>query len=111
MLTDLMATCLKAAGIEGIETDGLDLKENAARGGYPYIISEGEGFLTISDGELKYIHVTKNNNKRGDEFFELYDLTDDPYEFVNVVDDPRYYARLRELEKAALNLFMDQLLP
>jgi arylsulfatase A-like enzyme len=111
MLTDIMATCLKAAGIEGLETDGLDLKENVAQGGYPYIISEGEGFLTISDGELKYIHITKNNNKWGDEFFELYDLSADPHEFVNVIDDPEYSGRLRNLEKAALTVLMDQLLP
>ncbi|MDF2959550.1 MAG: betC [Paenibacillus sp.] len=106
MLTDIMATCLKAAEAPPLPIDGRDFKELIDQGGYPYAFSEGEGFFTVSDGKRKYIHVCKN----GREHYELFDLEADPHEYTNVADLPEYAETLAELRKAATNLFMKKLL-
>ena len=106
MLTDMMATCLKAAGLPQIPTDGGDFKEVIERGGHRYVFSEGEGFVTVSDGELKYIHVSKP----GRECCELFDLKNDPDEFDNVIDRSEYAQKLAELRHAINNLFIRKLL-
>ncbi|MDF2963224.1 MAG: sulfatase [Paenibacillus sp.] len=106
MLTDIMATCLKAAGAEPIPTDGHDFQDMIEQGGYRYVFSEGEGFFTVSDGKRKYIHV----NKHGREHYELFDLEKDRHELVNVADLPEYAPDLAELRKAALHLFLKKLL-
>jgi arylsulfatase len=107
MLTDIMATCMKAAKVQNpVQTDGLDFKENIELGGYKYVFSEGEGFISVSDGTLKYIHVQKN----GREHHEMFDLSNDPHEFDNIVDLPEYAESLAELRKQINNLFMKKLL-
>ncbi|CAN7758042.1 sulfatase-like hydrolase/transferase [Paenibacillus sp. LjRoot56] len=106
MLTDIMATCLKSADAPPIATDGRDFKEGIEAGGYNYVVSEGEGFLTISNGRIKYIHVAKN----GREHEELFDLVKDPEEFENVVSYPAYVHELAELRRVAIQMFMKKLL-
>ncbi|UQZ82435.1 Arylsulfatase [Paenibacillus konkukensis] len=106
MLTGIMATCLKTAGAPPIPTDGRDFQESEGLGGYRYIMSEGEGFLAVSDGRCKYIHVVKH----GREHYELFDLITDPNEFDNVADRPEYAAVLAELRKEAANALMKKLL-
>ncbi|MGG1554800.1 sulfatase family protein [Paenibacillus ferrarius] len=106
MLTDIMATCLRTAGAEVPLTDGRDFQESIDCGGYAYTYSEGEGFATISDGRFKYVHVVK----MGREFYELFDLANDPQEFYNVIDAPEHFAVVAELRKQLSNLFMKKLL-
>jgi arylsulfatase len=106
MLTDIFATCLKVAGAPPLPTDGRDFKERLEEGGCDYVFSEGEGFLTVSNGRRKYIHVAKN----GREHEELFDLEQDPYEFDNVASIPAYAPVLAELRRAAIQLFMRKLL-
>ncbi|MBD2869009.1 sulfatase-like hydrolase/transferase [Paenibacillus arenilitoris] len=106
MLTDIMATCLNAAGMMKNETDGRDFKHLMAEGGYRYVYGEGEGFFCVSDGRMKYIHIEKN----GRTHYELFDLEKDPNEFDNVADSPEYAAELAELRNAEASLFMKKLL-
>ncbi|MFB9279432.1 sulfatase-like hydrolase/transferase [Cohnella cellulosilytica] len=107
-LTDLMPTCLQAAGADssGLALDGADLHAVIAHGGHPYVFSEGEGFITVSDGRMKYIQVRKQGREHG----ELFDRLHDPLEFENVIDRPEYAAALAELRLAINNLFMHKLL-
>lgn len=106
MLTDIMPTCLRAAGIVDQQTDGVALPDNVARGGYRHVFAEGENFLAVSDGVMKYVQV-----KRGEERLrELFDLVEDPHEVTNVVDQPAARPKVIELEWAITDLFMDDLL-
>ncbi|MBB6730862.1 sulfatase-like hydrolase/transferase [Cohnella zeiphila] len=106
-LTDIMETCLKTAGAESPpETDGIDFRENIARGGYEFVFSEGEGFASVSDGRWKYVHVAK----MGQSFAELFDLESDPSEFHNVAELPEHAAVLASLRKQLTDLFMKKLL-
>ncbi|CAG7600791.1 Arylsulfatase [Paenibacillus solanacearum] len=106
MLTDIMATCMKAASVPEVPTDGKDFQEVIDSGGYKYVFSEGEGFFTVSDGRMKYIHVVK----AGREHYELFDMEQDPLEFDNVIDRAEYAPALAELRNAANNLFLRKLL-
>lgn len=106
MLTDIMATCMKAAGEPALETDGHDFKELIDKGGYEYVYAEGEGFFSISNGRLKYVHINKN----GRDHHELFDLVNDPHEFSNVADRPEYLPQLAEFRYREATLFMNKLL-
>lgn len=106
MLTDIMATCMKTAGIQPIPTDGIDFAEKIEEGGYPYVFSEGEGFVSVSDGRMKYIHVNKN----AQEYDELFDLEKDPHEFDNVIGRKEYGEILTVLQKQIIDLFMKKVL-
>ncbi|WP_202914636.1 sulfatase-like hydrolase/transferase [Paenibacillus antri] len=106
MLTDILATCAKAAGAEPVETDGRDFKASIAEGGYRYVYAEGEGFFSVSDGRMKYVHIEKD----GRTHYELFDLEKDPDEFHDVSDDPDYAPALAELRKAEASLYMKALL-
>lgn len=107
MLTDLFATCLTEAAVDGIKTDGEDLRDVTARGGHEYIFSEGEGYLAVSDGRYKYVRVHKHNEN----FNELIDLEADPNEFKNLIDDPSCKDALIRLERAVLDHLMAHVLP
>jgi len=107
MLTDLFATCLQAAGVAGVASDGISLIERITTGGCPYVFSEGEQFLTVSDGTMKYVRLRRDDGQ----FAELFDLARDPYEFENVIERPEYARSLTHLQTAALDLFTDALLP
>jgi len=108
MLTDILATCATAAGLDLPDrTDGMDFRENIARGGYEYVFSEGEGFLSVSDGRTKYIHVRQGNKQ----FTECFDLEADPNETRNIADDPASAERLAAIRKAAIDFLLTDLLP
>lgn len=107
MLTDLLPTFLDAAGAQAPEVDGMALSTNVARGGYPYVFAEGEGFAAASDGKTKLVIAS-----RGDEQFrELFDLEHDPGEVHNVIDDPVHAPQAMKLQQALIDLFMERLLP
>lgn len=106
-LTDLFATCMGAAGIEGIPTDGADLRQLAAAGGHPYVFAEGEGYLAVSDGRYKYAHI----RKPGERFDELLDLEKDPGEYENAIGREENQPALVDLERQAVTHFMLETLP
>ena len=108
MLIDLMPTILRTAGAEDAPAvDGMDLRENVARGGYRYVVSEGDGFLCVSDGNAKLVRVRIGKQ----EFVELLDLEGDPHEFHNVANRPEHARRRIELSDELNRLFIDALLP
>lgn len=106
MLTDIMATCLQAAGLPIPAADSSDLLELHRNGGRPYVFCEGEGFAAISDGVVKYIQVDKPDEA----FTELIDLAEDPEEFGNVLHKPELAAKRFELQRALAETFMSSLL-
>lgn len=107
MLTDIMPTVLKAAGAHDIRTDGMDFKDDLARGGSRYVFSEGEQFISVSDGRYKYVQVERNDGK----FYELFDMEGDPNEFYNVINNDEYRDVLSDLRKQIIDLFIQKLLP
>lgn len=112
MLTDILPTCLRAADIPPIACDGMDLKENMDRGGYQYVFGEGEGYIAVSDGTVKYIWIQKEGAEgEKQELRELIDMSIDPNEIENRIDDPAYSGRLAELQGEIIRLFMKKLLP
>jgi len=107
MSTNICPTILKAAGIEENECDGVDYLDDVSRGGSRYTFAEGERFVTVSDGRHKYVQVEKG----GKQFYELFDLTKDPEEFYNVIDDPEYQVELANMRREVTNHFIHTLLP
>lgn len=75
--TDFLPTCLDVAGISAPPCDGHSLRDT--QWSRPYTFAEGEGFLAVTDGTCKYIHVQKGT-ECGREFL---DLETDPDEFEN----------------------------
>jgi arylsulfatase A-like enzyme len=116
-LTDVAPTCLRAAGLpeatgaaeaaEPLLPQGLALEEQIRRGGRPFVLAEGERFVTISDGRTKYVTAQRGERR----YRELLDLEADPHEFRNVIDRPEYAARLAGIQAALETLFVDALLP
>ncbi|TVY11095.1 sulfatase family protein [Paenibacillus cremeus] len=106
MLTDIMATCLAAAGLPEVPTDGRDFLQSMQDGGHPYVFAEGEGFIAVSDGTLKYVQTLKG----GAEYAEMFDLEKDPHEYENVIERSEYAPDLARLRKAIINHFMPKLL-
>ncbi|MCL2640409.1 MAG: sulfatase-like hydrolase/transferase, partial [Phycisphaerales bacterium] len=105
-LTDLMPTCLTAAGAPPLPvpqmTDGRDLRRSIVDGGHSHILAESEGLVTISDGRFKYTQCRAG----GEEVCEAYDLVNDPHEFDSVVDHPE----VGRLRSKLLSVFMNDLL-
>src|SRR5690606_37627293 len=85
-LIDLLPTFTQVAGIEHRLVDGVPLSQRIQDGGSEYVVAEGEGFVTISDGQYKFTRVRQQKA----EYAELVDLTADPYEYRNCIDDPAY---------------------
>lgn len=107
MLIDLMPTILQVAGVEAPPMDGVDLRTNVERGGYRYILAEGDNFICVSDGVTKLVRV---RTKRRD-YVELIDLAADPHEHHNLADRPEYAGRRAELAQVLVDVFLDALLP
>ena len=107
MLTDIFATCMSVAGVEGIKTDGEDLRTVMENGGRDYVFAEGEGYLSVSDGRYKYIHIKKPN----EEFYEFFDLETDPHEYENKINAPECKDAIIRLKGEAVTHFMNIILP
>ncbi len=75
--TDFLPTCLDVAGISVPPCDGHSLCDTGWSREYTF--AEGEGFLAVTDGTCKYVHVQKGT-ENGREFL---DLETDPGEFEN----------------------------
>lgn len=107
MSTNICPTILKAAGVEEHQCNGTDYLDDIAAGGSRYTFAEGERFATVSDGRFKYVQAVKG----GREFYELFDLQEDPEEFHNVIDLPSNQRELATLRREVTNHFMETLLP
>lgn len=94
--TDFLPTCLGAAGGRQICCDGNDLADSTWSREYTF--AEGEGFMAVTDGLRKYIHLQRQNGKKR----ELIDLMKDPHEFDNRVSWPEYQAEAAHLEEKML---------
>lgn len=94
--TDFLPTCLKEADIQAPECDGKPLQDSQWKRDYTF--AEGEGYLAVTDGTYKYIHVQKGREHGR----ELLDLKADPHEFVNHIEKTEYQAVLSRLREQAL---------
>ena len=100
---DIFPTVLSAAGITDLpKCDGNPIEETVSRGGLDYIISECEDRVAIVKGdaklELNRAGVKPNFPDQPSVLFrEFYDLGEDPYEFENRYDDPKYSDKIKEL--------------
>ena len=107
-LVDVAPTCWRAAGIAPPgQVDGVSLEEEMERGGRGHVLAEGEGFLALSDGRMKYVTATRG----GQRFRELLDLEVDPLEYENVIDRPEYAERHLDLASSLERVLVDALLP
>jgi arylsulfatase A-like enzyme len=108
-LNDILPTCLDAAGLPRIETDGQSLFDRGGEVERKYSFAEGEGYIACTDGRYKYVHV----QKRGEEYRELLDRGTDPDEFNNLVDspDPSCREALIRLREKVIEHFMPKVLP
>lgn len=99
--TDLLPTCLKAAGGRIPVCDGKALSD--AEWVREYTFAEGEGYLAVTDGCCKYVHVQKGKEKGR----ELLDLRNDPGEFENRIAREEYQGTLAMLR----NKMIEHILP
>lgn len=101
---DILPTCLEAAGIEQIKCDGESMYRPTGR---QYTFAEGEGYLAVTDGRYKYVHV----QKPGEDYRELIDTEADPDEFESIIDDPDCAPVLSRLREKVIEHFMGKVLP
>jgi len=98
---DLVPTIRDFAGLDQIECDGLSLKPILCGEANPprrdYVIAQYYSkqqwvnpIRTIRTAEHKYNHYIDHGE-------ELYDLTNDPHEIVNLANDPKHARTKREL--------------
>lgn len=99
--TDFLPTCLDCAGIAIPVCDGRSLRDRSWQRRYTF--AEGEGYLAVTDGVYKYVHVQKGNENGR----ELLDLKEDPNEFENRIDREAYQEKLAGL----LNEMIRHILP
>lgn len=93
---ELFPTLLAAGGAPLPEKrDGQPLDQMVQNGGRAYIISECDNRVAIVRDGIK-LEINRAGPK-GKTFYELYDLKEDPHEFVNLYGDSRYADVQREL--------------
>lgn len=89
---EVFPTILSLAGCPLPEScDGIPLEEMALRGGREYIISECDYRVAVIQDGLKLCWNVYE--RTGQMYHELYDLKNDPMEFVNLYEDPSYRQR------------------
>ncbi len=106
MLVDVLPTCLAALSLDHSFCDGLPLRQRESLGGAEFVFAEGEGFLAVSDGRYKLARVAQGERQHT----ELIDQEDDPYEFVNRIDDRDHQKILTRLQAQVADLLMDTVL-
>jgi arylsulfatase A-like enzyme len=106
MLIDILPTCMDAAGIDGVQTDGVPLRERIQAGGAEYVFAEGEGFLAVSDGSHKLVRVAQEERSN----WEFLDLSTDPYEFMNQISNDQHAHKIAELQSELMHLLMQDAL-
>jgi arylsulfatase A-like enzyme len=103
--TDILPTCLETAGGTKISCDGLSLYQEEI--GREYTFAEGEGYMAVTDGKYKYIHVQKEKEN----YRELLDMQSDPHELKNHINTPEYQPLLSRLREKLIEHMMPKILP
>ncbi|MEA5014310.1 MAG: sulfatase-like hydrolase/transferase [Candidatus Limiplasma sp.] len=106
-LNDIFPTVMQAAGLEAPNVDGKPLQTQLENGGMDYTFAEGEGYLAVTDGSMKYIHV----EKPGEHYRELLDRRADPQEFDNQLGKAEYAPEASRLQEQLINHLMQTVLP
>lgn len=106
-LLDILPTILSFADADQIKCDGRNLIDQIAEGGYQYIFAEGEGFLAVTDGRYKYVHI----QKPGENYQELLDSKEDPEESYNLIREASYAPDLARLRGHLIEHIMADILP
>lgn len=106
-LNDVYPTCMKAAGLTPPNVDGIPLQEQMENGGMKYTFAEGEGYIAVTDGALKYIRV----EKPGECYRELLDTLNDPHEFKNHIEKEEYVQEVIRLNEKIIDHFIATVLP
>jgi len=101
---DIFPTCLKAAGLEIPDIDGTALQDQT---GMAYTFAEGEGYLAVTDGTIKYVHV----EKPGESYRELLDMDNDPHEYENHINKAEYAKDVIRMSNEVINHFMATVMP
>lgn len=102
--TDFLPTCLKEAGIVGFPCDGQPLQNEKWQRKYTF--AEGEGYLAVTDGRYKYVHVQKGSEQGR----ELLDKQIDPDEFENGIGKEENQPILAELRNQLIEHIMPSVL-
>ena len=102
--TDILPTCLKEAQIPLLAGDGKPLQDSDWDRTYTF--GEGEGYLAVTDGRYKYVHVQKGNEHGR----ELLDLEADPNEFVNQIEKEEYQGVLAKLREKQIEHLLPSVL-
>ena len=106
-LLDILPTCLAAAGAPPIPCDGRDLKEQMKSGGYDYTFAESEGFMAVTDGKQKLVHVQKASGI----FDEFLDREKDPGERRSLIHEAGCEKDVARLRGKIIEHMMPALLP
>jgi arylsulfatase A-like enzyme len=101
---DILPTCLEAAGGKTIPCDGVSLYHPSER---EYTFAEGEGYIAVTDGRYKYVHVQKGNEQSR----EFLDCVTDPCEFENRITDSSSFEQISRLREKIIEHFMKKVLP
>lgn len=102
-LVDVFPTLVEAAGGDPGPVDGVPLNGD----GHAHVFSEGEGFVTVTDGLRKLVTVRKD----GHDHVELFDLERDPHEFDDSAGTAEAAGWQRELQAAVIAGLLDAILP
>lgn len=105
--TDICPTCVSLAGGDFAFCDGYSLTDREKLKERRYTFAEGEGYLAVTDGTYKYIHVQKT----GEEYQEFLDLQKDPDEFENRIEFPESQEPLARLRGKLLEHIVPMVLP
>ena len=107
---DILPTCLEAASAEPIACDGVSVYRETDR---KYTFAEGEGFMAVTDGSAKYVHIRKRgkNGNIVENYREFTDLVGDPDEFENRIGHPECQGKLAELRGVLIDHVIDRVLP
>jgi len=93
---EIFPTILETAGASVPECDGMTLDAATRIGGREYVLSMCENSVAVVKGNVKLEYNFYWQN--GTIYKELYDLSNDPNEFVNQYANPAYAEHIRSLE-------------
>lgn len=102
--TDLLPTCLEAAGRKCATGSGQSLYRTVDR---DVTFAEGEGYIAATDGTCKFVHV----QKEGCSCREFIDLETDPDEFVNKIHEKETMKKQTRLQEHMIRHLMPEVLP
>jgi arylsulfatase A-like enzyme len=103
-LIDIFPTVVDLAGGDPGAVDGLSLLGDVR---HQTVLSEGEGFVTATDGRMK-LALAQAHGRR---FAELFDLAADPTELIPVTGQPSYAEAERDLRTAMTTALLSAALP